>query len=178
LIKPPVATTTNADANANANANANVNAALKLKEAEETKVLGMAEDQKESEKEAEKRKAKIKCRYFSKFGSSDKNDKGCKNGLKCPYLHPRLCRPALRGRCGEKKCGSHHLTAIKPPAKEIKKTTTNNHSSSSGNNNSGNNNNNNNNKPSPNPNKGQHQASWGSFLGQPSLNPQGININC
>jgi prolyl-tRNA synthetase len=43
----------------------------------------VAEDQKEAEKEAEKRKAKIKCRYFLKFGSSDKNDKGCKNGSKC-----------------------------------------------------------------------------------------------
>jgi hypothetical protein len=43
----------------------------------------VAEDQKEAEKEAAKRKAKIKCSYFLKFGSSDKNDKGCKNGSKC-----------------------------------------------------------------------------------------------
>jgi hypothetical protein len=99
-----------------------------------------------------------------KFGSLDKNEKGCKNGSKCPYFHPRLCRPALKGRCGDKGCGSHHLTAIKPPAREVKKTTTNNHSSSG---------NNNNNKSRPDPNSSHHQTTKGPFLGQTGLNHPG-----
>jgi hypothetical protein len=56
----------------------------------------VAEDQKEAEKEAAKRKAKIKCSYFLKFGSSDKNDKGCKNGSFTPGSADRLSRVVVR----------------------------------------------------------------------------------
>jgi hypothetical protein len=118
----------------------------------------------EDQKEAKKRKAKIKCRYFLKFGSSVKNDKGWKNGSKCPYFHPRLCRLALKGHCKDSKCGYHHLTATKPPAK-VTKTTTSSHNSG--------NNNNNNNKSRPNPISSHHQTTKGPFLGKTGLNPPG-----
>jgi hypothetical protein len=149
-------------------------AANDLEAANAIKAEEQVEARKKAEKkveEAAKQKKKIKCRYFLKFGSLDKNENGCKNGSKCPYFHPRLCRPALKGRCGDKGCGSHHLTAIKPPAREVKKTTTNYHSSS------GNNNINNKSRPNlrPNPNQGHHKASWGPFLGKASLNPPGIS---
>jgi chemotaxis protein histidine kinase CheA len=157
----------------NANADDDLTAASGLTQKNEEEVNAdeeQVEARKKAEKkveeaaqEAAKRKKKIKCRYFLKFGSLDKNEKGCKNGSKCPYFHPRLCRPALKGRCGDKGCGSHHLTAIKPPAREVKKTTTNNHSSSG----------NNNNKSRPDPNSSHHQTTKGPFLGQTGLNPPG-----
>jgi hypothetical protein len=167
--KPVVNLEEGEDNDTDENATTDANATLKLKEAEEIEAQEVAKKKvAEDHKEAEKRKAKIKCRYFLKFGSSVKNDKGCKNGSKCPYFHPRLCRLALKGQCKDSKCGSHHLTATKPPAK-VTKTTTSSHSS--GNNNSGNNNNNN--KSRPTPNSSHHQTTKGPFLGQTGLNHPG-----
>jgi hypothetical protein len=111
-----------------------------------------------------KRKKKLHCKVFVKFGSSEKNDGGCKHGKNCHYKHPKLCRLALRGRCVVKKCKDHHLTATKPPARSNTTTTT-----------TSSNNNNNNNKLRPSSNQSHHQASWGPFLGKTSLSPPGIS---
>jgi hypothetical protein len=58
-----------------------------------------AVEAKKKAEEAATKKKKTRCRVFSKFGSSEKNEKGCKNGFKCPYFHPKLCRQALK--CSE-----------------------------------------------------------------------------
>jgi hypothetical protein len=140
----------------------------KTVKAEAAKAEKLVEAQKKAETKAveaaqieAKRKKKLHCKVFVKFGSSEKNDRGCKHGKNCHYKHPKLCRLALRGRCVVKKCRDHHLTATKPPAKSNTTTT-----SSS---------NNNNHKLRPSHNQGHHQASWGPFLGKTSLSPPGIS---
>jgi hypothetical protein len=140
--------------------------------AEAAKAEELVEARKKAEKKAleaaqieAKRKKKLDCKVFVKFGSSEKNDRGCKHGKNCHYKHPKLCRLALRGHCVVRKCRDHHLTATKPPAKVTKSTTSSNSS--------GNNNNNNNNKSRPTPNSSHHKTTQGPFLGQTGLNPPG-----
>jgi hypothetical protein len=64
--------------------------------AEAAKAEELVEARKKAEKKAleaaqieAKRKKKLDCKVFVKFGSSEKNDRGCKHGKNCHYKHPK-----------------------------------------------------------------------------------------
>ena len=45
-----------------------------------------------------------------------KGERGCSNGDKCRFTHPRLCvGPLMNSTCHRKKCFLHHVTGSSRP---------------------------------------------------------------
>ena len=61
------------------------------------------------------------CLKFCRFGNQ--NERGCKNGASCPFLHPVLCKFSVKKRhCTNRECKFIHLKGTKRPRKEAGNT--------------------------------------------------------